>query len=432
MVRNLALIILMLVPSMTYAQLDSQLFFNGQNAEVLHSKKQITVVTPEVVQVPSTCTRQVPAGERQVCHNETRYRQMCSWIPASQQCRTEYERVCRPVYRTRQECSTGHSHRVCNRLPPRRVCTEEPRSNCRNRPENRGRCSTPPSHSRCREVPGEEVCRDVPGERTCRTVTYTEQQCDSHPHRRCQTIPGRNDCRSIPYDHQVCEMQMQYRTESYACTRPETVYRRTAKVLKNQVNVQIMTNGLVDEFPALISVTEGNQQFKSFSIEVKLLKEPKVFVVLRKKQVNIVSENAHEIVLNSDVILEVISRDMLPVVLPTDILKASVDSATKELILLLDGSISNQGILDLKITRKNKTIATMRADYPGRKVELSRMDNRQALIIDLSSDLDRRLRKNKMMLDLKLSTKFFLQGEILNVNKPDTSKLYQTIAVELK
>src|SRR5690606_22257645 len=97
MIRNIALLFLLLLPTLAMAQLDSEFVFNGQNAEVLVAEKPVTIVTPETVEVPSTCSRQVPNGQREVCRNETRYRQECSWVPASTQCSNYQERVCRPV-----------------------------------------------------------------------------------------------------------------------------------------------------------------------------------------------------------------------------------------------------------------------------------------------------------------------------------------------
>ena len=83
MFRKLAFSILIAFPMLTNAQLNSEFNFNGQNVEIVKSEKKITIVTPEQVEVPDTCVRQIPVGEAEVCRNETRYREECSWIPTT-------------------------------------------------------------------------------------------------------------------------------------------------------------------------------------------------------------------------------------------------------------------------------------------------------------------------------------------------------------
>ncbi|MFP5385949.1 MAG: hypothetical protein ACLGHN_07705 [Bacteriovoracia bacterium] len=438
MIRNIALFLFMLVPSITNAQLNSEFTFNGQNAEVLNAEKKITIVTAETVQVPSTCTRQVPVGEREVCRNETRYRQECSWIPSSQRCWDDRDRVCRPVTRTRQECSTSPSRQVCTDRPSRRVCTERPtRRVCTTRPDGRQHCTTVGGGTHCTEVGGGRDCRTVPGERHCRTVTYTDQDCDWVTRRRCETVPGRNECHSVPYPERVCRMETQYETETYACTRTETVNRTAHKDLKAETNVQIITNGLVEEFPVAVSIKESNSQFSAFTIEAKLMKEPSVFVVLKKKEVKIASNTEKEIVLKGELVLEVLSQEMLPVSFPTEILKATVDEKTKKMVIVLEGPVSALGEVDFKITHdtfftRKKTIAEMKASYPSEKVELGQVENKAALSIDLTEALKRDLESKNMLLTLKLSSELNLRGTLMNEKKPENSKLYEGTFVELE
>ena len=78
MIRITLLSILLFIPTLTSAQVELKLNFNGQNSEVLKAEKAIVVITPEYVQVPSTCYRQVATGQVQVCRDETRYREECS------------------------------------------------------------------------------------------------------------------------------------------------------------------------------------------------------------------------------------------------------------------------------------------------------------------------------------------------------------------
>ena len=438
MIRNIALFCLLLLPTMTYAQLDSQFTFSGQNAEVLKAEKKITVVTPEQVQVPDTCSRQVPNGQTRVCRNETRYRQECSWIPSSERCWNDTERVCRTVTRYRQECSGSSSHTVCTDRPSRTVCTERPtREVCTTRPDGRQHCTTVGGGQHCTEVGGGRDCREVPGNRTCRDVPYSDQDCDNVSRRRCETVPGRNDCRQIPYSEEVCGMETQYRTETYACTRTETINRTTAKTIKSETNVQIITNGIVEEFPVAISVKETSQQFNAFSMEVKLLKEPKAFVVLQKKESKIASNTAQEIVVKNNVVLEILTQEMLPMSFPVAIASAHIEEASKKLVIIFEGAMSAQGSADVLITHKaflssTKTLVEMKADYPSAQVELGSVENKAALSIDIKDAIKKELKKKNMKLKFNLTSALNLQGEIMNATKPATSKLYEGTFVELK
>ena len=438
MISRIALLIVMLVPSITNAQLESQFQFNGQNAEVLTAEKKITVVTPEVIQVPDTCTRRVPDGQREVCNQETRYRQECSWIPSSQRCWDEPERICRTVTRYRQDCHQGPGRRECRDIPTREVCVERPtREICRTRPDGSQHCTTVGGGTHCTTVGGERDCREVPGQQICRQVPYNDTDCDMVSRQRCETVPGRNDCQDIPYSVPVCRMETEYRTENYSCTRPETVNRTAQKTLKAKIQVEVLTNGLVEEFPVQLLIKEENAQFKAFSIDAKLGKQPSVFVVLKKKEVSIASNTKDTIELKSRIILEVLSKEMLPIALPTGISKAVVTESSKKLMVVLDGQISASGGVDLKMTHKGvltgtRTIAELVASYPSLGVNLGVLEGKSALSIDLTNALKRELKNKNMRLSLKLSSTLNLGGELMNATKPETSKLYEGTFVELK
>jgi hypothetical protein len=433
MIRTVALFFLMLVPVLAQAQIDSQFTFNGQNAEVLKSEKTIQITTPVQVQVPDTCSRQVPTGQAEVCRNQTRYRQECSWIPSSQQCRTENERVCRSVTRYRQECSTGPSRQVCTDIPSRTVCTERPtREVCTTRPNGTQHCTTVGGGQTCNQVGGGRTCRSEPGERTCRQVSYQDQDCDYVPRQRCETIPGRNDCRDIPYSERVCNMETQYRTETYACTRTETQYRTSQKVIKAETNVSIITNGLVEEFPVSVSINEEN-----YAMTVKLLKEPSVFVVLKKKEAKAVSTTEKEIIVQGTVVLEVMTKEMLPIAFPTTVTSAVIEESTKKLTLVFEGALSAQGSVDLAITYKGfltglRKIAEIKAEYPSAKVELGTAGDKAALSIDLKDSMLAELQKKNMLLRLTLGSQMNLQGELMNATKPVATKAYQGPFVQIK
>jgi hypothetical protein len=438
MIRNIALFLALFVPSLTNAQITTQFNFNGQNAEILKTEKKIALLKSEIIQVPSTCYRQVPAGQREVCRNETRYRQECSWIPSSQNCWNDNERVCRSVPRTREECSHGPSQTVCTERPSRRVCSDRPIGEvCRTTRDGRRHCERPQQGpGNCTEVGGGRVCQQVPGPRYCRMVTYSETECVNVPRYRCETIPGRNQCRDIPYSTPVCQMETQYESQAYSCMKSETVTRTIYKTLMLESEVEVATNGLVDEFSALISTSEKDNQYTDFSLSVSLVKEPLVYVVLKNKELQIVSQTNEEIHLRAKVSFEVFNQDQLPTALPASVSKATVFKDSKMLKILFDGNLSNQGSINLKLTHKVflggiKTIADVKMDYPSEKVFITREEQKLSLNVNLNDALKRDLKGN-MKLDFSIDAKNPLEGKILNSVKPQTYKQFGGISVELK
>lgn len=438
MIRNIALFFALFVPSLTNAQISTQFNFNGQNAEILKSEKKITILKSEVIQVPSTCYRQVPSGQREVCHNETRYRQECSWIPSSQNCWNDQERVCRSVPRTREECSHGPSQTVCTDRPSRRVCPDRPVGEvCRTTRDGRRHCERPQhGPGNCTEVGGGRVCQQVPGPRYCRMVTYQDTECVNVPRYRCETIPGRNQCSNIPYSVPVCQMETEYRNEAYSCIKPQTITKPVYKKLILESEIEVSTNGLVDEFSALIKATELNDQFSDFSLTVSLIKEPQIYVLLKSKSLQIISQTEEEVFLKVKVHLEVLKEEQLPTVLPANVSKVTVFDDTKMLKILFDGNLSNQGSIHLKLTHKaflvgTRTIAELSSEYPSEKAFIAREDGKLSLNINLTEGLKKSLKDN-MKLEFTIETKNTLEGKLLNSARPQTSKHFEGIQVELK
>jgi hypothetical protein len=438
MLSHFILFLCLLTPALTSAQVESRFNFTGQNADVLKVEKEIKIYTPETVEIPSTCTRQVPAGQREVCYDETRYRQECSWIPSYQNCWNDTDRVCRTLPMTRQECVAGPNRRVCTERPSRRVCTDrEIREVCRTTANGRRHCqSVPHGESRCTEVGGGTVCNEVPGQRICRMVNYYDSVCDNVIRRRCETVPGRNECRSIPYSIPVCQMETINRTESYACTRTEVVNRVTKKTLKIETDIQLITNGLVDEFSLNIIARETNPQYSAFTLEASLVEEPNVFVVLRKKTIKVIKNAEAEIQAQGNIVLEILTREMLQLSFPTAVREAVLSDKNKNLLVTFDGNISSLGTVEVKLTHNpflsgTKTIADLREEYPSPQVELVMDRARPALRIDLSSEVEREFKKN-MKLKVVLETKLDLKGELLNSVRPQTFKKFEEISVQLK
>ena len=195
--RFISFIILAAMSLSSFAQVESQIIFRGQNAEVIKVQKDISVVRPVAYQVPDTCTRDIPY-EAHECNDVTRYRNECRWQAAYQDCRTEYDRVCRNVTRTREECTNGPSRQVCVERPTREVCTDRPdRQECTNNPD-RQECTNNPDRQECTERPSREVCVERPTREVCRTNSQGENVCQTvGGGQSCQTVGGGQSCRTV-------------------------------------------------------------------------------------------------------------------------------------------------------------------------------------------------------------------------------------------
>lgn len=215
-----------------FSQIENILQFKGQKVETVDVDKVLELIRPVPVQVPSTCTRDVPY-ESYECQEVPRTRQECSTVPDREDCWNENERQCRTVTRTRNECQRGPSQRVCRDLPPRQVCTERPSQRvCRTVTRTREECSTGPSRQVCTNNPPRRVCRQNPSREECRMETRTREECSTGAGRQvctnrptrevcterngrrtcsqvgggqdCRTLPGERSCRQVPHQERVC------------------------------------------------------------------------------------------------------------------------------------------------------------------------------------------------------------------------------------
>lgn len=497
MIRTPAMLFLFLLfPLLASAQLETQFKFNGQMAESLQMEKAVTVKRPVTHKVPSTCTRdvqkqvpgtctrdipkQVPGTcTRQIpyevyrCHDVTRYRQECTYIPSSQNCWTENDRQCRSETRYQKECSEGPSRRVCRRLPDRQDCSTGPSQTvCTDRPsrevcsERTGQrvCSTIPGGRDCKTVPGERTCRTVSGgedcsyergEPVCRQVPYQENICHDVPRQRCETIPARNDCRNIPYTEEECGNETDYRTEEYACMKTIYIQEQYAcmktitvkeeyacvkdeirmepfqKLLKGLVNVQITTNGIAEEFPVKVAISAKDADMKEFSLATSLLAEPKALVILKSKQLKVVEETKEEIRVEGTLILELQEKKLDDVKFPSRIDDAYVDRRDENLDIIFRGKMLGAGVVEFKLTRKDNVIAELKEKFPSERVKLAKIDRKDGLRIHLSGILKDQLRSG-LKLELKLSVPMKeISGEILNQEKPSSEKAYKQMRIDL-
>ena len=416
MIRKFALSLISLLPLVSHAQLETQFLFNGQNSEVLKVEKEVDVTVMVQREVPSTCYTRKPY-QYEHCQDEPRSRQECSWVPSRQECHNESDQVCRPVTRTRQECSGGGTRQVCVERPTRHVC----------RTNGRGQ-------EVCQTVGGGQSCHDVNEPGSCRTVSYTEQECHTESRPRCETVPGHQECGSVTYYERVCRTETGYESEPYSCTLTELVPEVVKKKVSNEVNVQILTNGIVEEFPVKISALPKAEAQESV---VTLGKEPKAFVVAQKKSVKVAKNTDKELSLKTNIVLEILEESMLPISLPTSIAEASLDEKTQELLVVLEGSLSGVGSAEVLITHDTrfsrlKKIAEFKTEYPSKGAELGQVGEKIALRLSLKDRLLNPIEKRNMRLSLKLAAGLNLQGQILNVKKPVTEKTLESVFVQVK
>lgn len=421
--RLLNVLFLVAMSFSALAQVDSQINFRGQNSEVIKVEKNINVTRPVPYQVPDTCYNQIPYQSYE-CRNVTRYRQECRHIPSSERCWTDTERVCRNVTRHREECSTGPSRQVCTNTPGREVCTERPtREVCRTNPSGGQSCQTVGGGRSCTTVGGGQSCHSVPGERTCRTVSYTDQDCDNVPRRRCETIPSRTQCDDIPYSEEVCGNETRYRQEPYACERTQYRDETTVKKLVGQIDVRFETNGLVEEFPVKVTVAAPNAKFETFATDVKLVKEPKVLVFLKKKNV-VANESDREIVLSGEIVMEVVNAQMVSPVFPDSIKSPAFNDSNSIMTFVLEGGISAKGSVEAKIVAnpkigKDKVVAETKAAYPSDRAGVAG----NKLSLNLAGLIQNDLAK-KNSVSIKLMAPMNVRGELMNASKPQSEKSY--------
>ncbi len=495
MVRKIAKYVLLLSVSLNaLASFEAPLKFTGQNAETIKLEKVIKVTRPVPREVPSTCTRQVPY-EVYRCNDVTRYREQCHWVPAEQECNTEYDRQCRSVTRYREECTNGPARQECWTTPTRQVCTDRPtrqvctdlpsreechttpsrevctdrptREVCTTRPDGRQHCTTVGGGQHCttvggdrqcrqvgggqhctevgggqdcRTVGGDRECRMVEGDPICRQVAYSDQECEDVPRQACHTIPAHNECDQIPYTEEVCGNETEYRAEQYACM--ETIYedKEMEKKVSAIVNVAFKTNGFVEEFGAMITLVPDAKETQ-FVPAMKLTSEPKILVIVKKKEAKIRAEGEKEIRVEGDIEVELQEAVAEPVEFPA-IESATLEKKTNLLSVIFakglpsEAGVVRKGEIDFVLSRKGKELAVLKDSYPGAKVQVKKIERKDALVMNLTGLIQGSLGGGlfssgpKMKLLLKIPSK--IEGEILNAKKPQTEKLYESVKVSRK
>ncbi len=446
------------------------------------------------------CTR---GSSRQEC-STTPTRQVCNDRPTHRVCTQNPSREECSNGPSRQECSSRPGHRVCTQNPSRQECTSTPsrevcverptREVCNTRPDGQQHCTTVgggqschtvggdqqcrtvgggeschdegggqecrtvPGERQCRQVGGgehctevgggqdcrtvggETQCRQVEGDPICRQVSYSDQECQNIPRQACHTIPAHNECSQIPYSENVCGNETAYRTESYACMETKYEDKEIEKKVSANINVTFKSNGLLEEFGALVSLVP-NAKGDAFEAVMKLSSEPKMLVILKKKEVKIRAEGEKEIKVDGEISIE-LQQAVTEVVEFPVIESATLEKKTSLLSVVFAKALPAEagkvrpGELDFLMTHKGNESAKLQSAYPGAKVQVAKVENKDALVLNLTGLITGSLggglfgSSPKMKLNLKIPSK--IAGQILNAKKPQTEKLYENIKVKKK
>jgi hypothetical protein len=233
------------------------------------------------------------------------------------------------------------------------------------------------------------------------------------------------------YDVPYSCMKTETYDEQYACMKTEIFMEPFEKTLSLDVNVSVKANNQAGEFLLNIVSVPKNPEVKELSIQTKLNADPKFLVVQKLAQVKIVSEDEKTIKATGELKLELLEFKGDEVEFPSRIPVAFIDERSEMLNVGFRGDKPERGVVEIILTKRNQVIAQMEENYPSAKVKLARVERYEGLEIDLSKDLKERLRSGIKM-DLKLSVPMAkIEGEILNAKKPESSKEFKKIRVDL-
>ncbi len=206
------------------------------------------------------------------------------------------------------------------------------------------------------------------------------------------------------------------------------------------MNVTFKSNGLLEEFGALVSLVPSAKG-DSFVPMIKLTSEPKMLVIMKTKSAKIRAEGEKEIKVDGEIAIE-LQQAVAEVVEFPVIESATIEKKTSLLSVIFAKGLPSEagkvraGTLDFLMTHKSAEIAKLQSAYPAEKVQVTKVDNKDALVLNLTGLITGSLggglfgTSPKMKLNLKIPSK--IQGEILNAKKPQTEKLYENIKVKKK
>ncbi len=414
-----------------FASLQATLKWNGQNQDVLKMEDTLKVIRSVPVEVDGTCTRQVPKPVR-VCEDVERTRQSCHQVPAARVCEDEESESCSNVPSTSEVCDTG-SRRVCSSAPTRDVCIERPtRDVCTTTPSGRQHCTTVGGGTHCTTVGGGQECHDEATETNCRDVTTYERECTTEVEEVCRNVPAHRECDDVPYTENVCRTVMQAVTEQYACRQTVNKDVEMTKKVAVDLNVSILTNGLVGEIPVLFKIVPVDARVSGFTWKVDLVKEPALIVISKAMNLKLVSETKEAITLRADATFEMTELKTILPVLP-EVVSATFIKRGTTLQLNLSSPMPAKGTVDVTLTNKKKPFAALQAELPSRAINLGAPGPAQVLAIDLGGKVVGELGLFKdLRLALKLTSPIAVEGLIMNQNFQHSSeKVQENIKVKI-
>lgn len=233
------------------------------------------------------------------------------------------------------------------------------------------------------------------------------------------------------YDVPYSCMKTETYDEEYACMKTQIFMEPFEKTLALDLNVAVKANNLVGEFTLNVASAPKDVEVKELGLTTKLAQDPKFLVVQKLAQVKIDSEDEKMIRASGRLELELVEIKNDAVDFPRSIRTAYINEREGLLNIAFRGDRPEKGAIELTISRSNKVIAEVKAAYPSAKVKLAKVDRYDGLQVDLSRELTERLRSG-MKMDLKLSVPMAkIEGEILNAKKPESSKDYKKIRVNI-
>lgn len=233
------------------------------------------------------------------------------------------------------------------------------------------------------------------------------------------------------YDVPYSCMKTETYDEEYACMKTQIFMEPFEKTLALDMNVAVKANNLSGEFTLNVNSAPKTPEIKELGLQMKLVQDPKFLVVQKLAEVKIVSEDEKTIKASGKLELELVEIKNDSFEFPRSIRVAYINEREKTLNIGFRGDRPERGMVEIVISRKNQVVAEVKASYPSAKVKLAKVDRYDGLQIDLSREIQERLRSG-MKMDLKLSVPMAkIEGEILNAKKPESAKDYKKVRVNI-
>lgn len=366
--------VLCFISTVASAQVGNLINFRGQNGESLNISQMINSSRTETYEVPATCTHEVARDVEE----------------------------CGTVSRDRYECYPGPDRQVCVDVPQREVCVERPtREVCRTDSRGQQRCQTVGGGQSCHWVGGGQTCRTESGPEVCRTVTDQEY---------------------------VCNTVTRYETEEYDCSRTETRVVNIQKELKGRVNVNFVTNGVVEEFPLEINLAPKDANYQEFLLMPILRRQPRVLVAAQKRRVRVIQETEEQIIIDGEITIETLDVTSMNISFPTALKTSTITKDTYIVNMNIEGALPGIGKLELELFQavgpgKDIKLGEIKGIYPSDKINIvgNKFEiNMAGLVTKLAPN---------MVINVKVGSDT-LKGEILNTDRSKIEKVFNRLTIK--